>query len=132
MKRWADIFSGAGAVALSLLACAGCPLCFPLYAACLSVIGNVMGIELVDTHHFFLPVAMALSCISLGVMAYQIRAHHGLWMPFKVAAGAAGGMMVAAYFNYEYLLYASLLLFMGGVLWNKRTLLAGHENKKCC
>jgi len=132
MKRWADIFSGAGAGALSLLSCASCPACFPLYAGFLSVLGSIIGIELVDVHLFFFPVAIVLSLISLGSMAYQIRSHHGLWMPFKLAAGAAAGMVGAAYLEYEYLLYGFLFLFMGSVIWNKRALQVLHEHNKCC
>jgi hypothetical protein len=132
MKRWGDIFSGAGTIALSLLACASCPACIPLYAGLLSVIGGLLGFELVDTHLFLFPLVITLSLFTLGFMAYQIRTHHGLWTPFKLAIGAVGGIMLAAFLEHEYLLYGFSFLFMGSILWNKRALHTHHEHNKCC
>jgi hypothetical protein len=126
MKQWGDILSGMGTVVLSLLSCAGCPLCLPLYAGLLSAIG----IELIDIHSFFLPITIGFALLTLGFMAYHSHRHQGPWLPFKLAIGTVLGMVMAAYFGFEYLLYAFLLLFMGCVLWNKKLLL--HEGHKCC
>lgn len=126
MKRWGDIFSGTGTVVLSLLSCAICPMCLPLYAGFLSIIG----IELVDIHAFFFPLMIGFGAITLGFMAYQIHTHHGSWMAFKLAIGAVSGMVTAAFFGHEYLLYLFLALFMGCILWNKKRLI--HEGHKCC
>lgn len=126
MKRWGDVFSGAGTVMLSLLSCVGCPMCLPLYAGFLSLIG----IELIDLHAFFFPLMMGFSLLTLGFMAYQIHRHNSPWIPFKLAVGAGMGMGAAAFFGYEYLLYGFLVVFMGCVLWNKKT--AIHHGRKCC
>ena len=126
MKKWGDVFSGTGAVVLSLLSCAACPLCLPLYAGLLSLIG----IELAEIHDFFFPIMMIFTLITISFMVYQIRTHHGKWHPFALALAAAIGMAVSAYFGYEYLLYGCLALFMGSVFWNKKSLV--HKGHGCC
>jgi mercuric ion transport protein len=126
IRRWGDVASGAGTVALSLLSCMACPLCLPLYAGLLSVIG----IELIDIHAFFFPITIGFGLLTLGFMAYQIHTHHASWMAFKLALGTVIGMAAAAFFEYEYLLYAFLIAFMGSILWNKRQL--NHQGQKCC
>lgn len=126
MKKWGDVFSGTGTVIISLLSCAACPLCLPLYAGLLSLIG----IELAEVHEFFFPIMMIFAIITIGFMTYQIYHHRGKWSPLILAAIAAIGMAGAAFMGYEYLLYASLALFMGSVFWNKKTLV--HEGQKCC
>lgn len=126
MKRWGDVLSGAGTVVLSLLSCAVCPMCLPIYAGLLSLIG----IELVELHAFFLPIMLVFGLITLSFMAYQIYTHHSTWTPFKVACMASLGMVSSALLGFEYLLYVCLALFMGSVFWNKRTLV--HEGHGCC
>ncbi len=126
MKRWSDVFSGTGTMILSLLSCAVCPMCLPLYAGLLSIVG----LELGNIHEFFFPIMIAFSIITLGLMAHQIYTHHRKWTPFKVAVGAALGMSMAAFYGYEYLLYPCLALFMGSILWNKRSLV--HAEHGCC
>lgn len=126
MKRWGDIFSGAGTVVLSLLSCVGCPLCLPLYVGFLSI----LGIELIDIHAVFFPVTIGFGLLTLGFMAYQIRTHQGPWIALKLALGAMVGMLVSAFFGYEYLLYVFLASFMGCVLWNKKLLV--HQGHHCC
>lgn len=126
MRRWGDVFGGTGTVVVSLLSCALCPLCLPIYAGFLSIIG----IELAALHEFFFPIMMAFGVITLGFMAYQIYTHHGAWTPFKLAMAAAIGMGTSAFFDYDYLLYACLALFMGSVIWNKKSLV--HEEHGCC
>lgn len=126
IKRWGDIFSSMGAVILSLLSCAACPMCLPLYAGFLSIIG----IELIDIHAFFLPLTIGFGFITLSFMAYQIHTHHGSWIAFKLAVGATIGMIGSAFFGYEYLLYVFLVSFMVCVLWNKKLLI--HHGNKCC
>ncbi|MBI2774386.1 hypothetical protein HYX58_00030 [Candidatus Dependentiae bacterium] len=126
MKRWSDVFSGTGTMVLSLLSCAVCPMCLPLYAGLLSIVG----IELGNIHELFFPIMIAFAVLTLGLMAYQIYAHHGKWMPFKLAIGAAIGMSMSAFYGYEYLLYLCLALFMGSILWSKRVLV--HADHGCC
>lgn len=126
MKKWSDVVSGTGTVILSLLSCAACPACLPLYAGLLSLVG----VELVDIHELFFPVMMVFALITLGLMAYRTHAHHGKWQPFKLAIFSAIGMANAAFLGYEYLLYACLALFMGSVLWNKKSLT--HKGHGCC
>jgi hypothetical protein len=126
MKRWGDIFSGTGTVVISLLSCAACPMCLPIYAGLLSLIG----IELADIHEFFFPMMIAFGLMTLGFMAYQIYKHHGIWTPFKLALVAALGMGTSAFFGYEYILYVCLALFMGSVIWSKKSLI--HEGHGCC
>ena len=126
MKRWGDVLSGAGTVVLSLLSCAVCPMCLPIYAGLLSLVG----IELAAVHEYFFPVMLVFGLTTLGFMAYQVNTHHSTWTPFKVAFIAVLGMITSAFLGYEYILYACLVLFMGSVFWNKRTLV--HEGHKCC
>lgn len=126
MKKWGDVFSGSGTVVLSLLSCAACPMCLPIYAGLLSV----AGLELAEIHEYFFPIMMLFGLITLGFMAYQIYHHHGKWAPFKLAIGATLGMMGAAFMGYEYLLYACLAVFMGSLIWNKKSLV--HEGHGCC
>ncbi len=126
MKHWGDVVSGAGTIVLSLLSCAVCPFCLPLYAGLFSIIG----IELGNIHEFFFPIMIGFAGVTLGLMAYQISTHHGKWGPFKIALGAVIGMGMCAFYGYEYLLYLCLALFMGSVLWNKRSLT--HPEHGCC
>jgi hypothetical protein len=125
MKTWVDVLSGTGTVVLSLLACAVCPMCLPLYAGLLSIIG----IELGYIHEFFFPIMMVFALVTLGFMARQIYNHHSKWLPFKLAVGSAIGMMISAFYGCEYFLYACLAFFMGSLLWNKRILAHAHG---CC
>ena len=126
MKNWGDFLSGTGTVITSLLSCAACPFCLPIYAGILSLIG----IELTEIHEFFFPIMMLFSLITIGFMAYKIHIHHGQWYPLALATTAAIGMASSAYLGYEYLLYACLALFMSGILWNKKNL--KHERYGCC
>ena len=126
MKKWGGVFSGAGTVVISLLSCAACPLCLPLYAGLLSLIG----IELAEVHEFFFPIMTIFAIATIGFMAYQIYHHHGKWSPLVLATTSASGMAGAAFMGYEYLLYSCLALFMGSVFWNKKTLV--HEGHECC
>ncbi|HUX80623.1 MAG TPA: hypothetical protein VMW10_12895 [Alphaproteobacteria bacterium] len=126
MKRWGDVFSGTGTIVISLLSCAACPMCLPIYAGLLSLIG----IELVDVHEFFFPVMVMFGLVTLGFMAYQIYNHHAKWTPFKLALAAGLGMGTAAFFGYQYILYACLAVFMGSVIWSKKSLI--HEGRGCC
>lgn len=126
MKRWGDILSGGGTVLFSLLSCVGCPMCLPLYAGFLSIIG----IDFIDIHELLFPLTLGFGLITLAFMSYQIYSHHGPWMPFKIASGAVIGMIGASFLGYEYLLYLFLATFMGCVLWNKKLLI--HKGHKCC
>lgn len=126
MKRWGDVFSGTGTVITSLLSCAACPLCLPIYAGLLSLIG----IELIDIHEYFFPVMITFSLLTLGFMAYQIYLHRSPWTPFKLAALAVLGMISCSLLGYEYILYACLALFMGSIIWSKRSHV--HEDHGCC
>jgi len=126
MKKWGDVFSGSGTVILSLLSCAACPLCLPIYAGLLSI----AGLELAEIHEFFFPIMMIFGLITLGFMAYQIHKHEGKWAPFKIAIGATLGMIGAAALGYEYVLYGCLALFMGSLIWNKKSLI--HKGHGCC
>lgn len=126
MKRWSHVFSGTGTVITSLLSCAACPVCLPIYAGFLSLIG----IELAEIHELFFPIMMIFATFTLGLMAYQIYSHHGTWKPFKLALIAAFGIISSAFFGYEYILYTSLALFMGSVIWSKKSLI--HEGHGCC
>ncbi|MDI9637495.1 MerC domain-containing protein [Kamptonema cortianum] len=126
MKKWGDVFSGTGTVFISLLSCAACPLCLPIYAGLLSLIG----IELAEVHEFFFPIMMIFALLTIGFMAYQIYHHHGKWSPLALATAAAIGMASSAFMGYEYLLYACLALFMGSVFWNKKNLV--HKGHGCC
>jgi len=126
MKQWGDLVSGAGTVVLSLLSCAACPMCLPIYAGFLSLIG----LELIDIHVYFFPVTIGFGLMTLGFMAYQIHTHHSPWVAFKWALSSIIGMVMSAFFGYEYLLYVFLASFMGCVLWNKRLLI--HEGHNCC
>jgi len=126
MKRWSDVFSGTGTMIFSVLSCAVCPMCLPLYAGLLSIVG----IELGHIHEFFFPIMIVFAILTLGLMAYQIYKHHGKWMPFKLAIVSALGMGISALYGHEYLLYPCLALFMGSILWSKRSLV--HAEHGCC
>lgn len=126
MKRWGDVFSGTGTIITSLLSCAACPMCLPLYAGLLSLIG----IELIDINEYFLPVMVTFSILTLGFMAYQIYNHRSPWAPFKLAILAVLGMIASALSGYEYALYACLAIFMGSIIWSK--LSHAHEEHGCC
>jgi hypothetical protein len=126
MKAWSDVLSGAGTAILSLLSCAICPMCLPLYAGLLSIVG----IELGNIHEYFFPIMLVFALITLGTMARQTYRHHGGWTPFKLAIGAALGMALSAFYGFEYFLYAFLALFMGSILWNKKSLT--HNENGCC
>lgn len=126
MKHWSDVVSGLGTVGISLLSCAICPLCLPFYAGLLSVIGFELGY----VHELFEPLIFVFALITLGLMANQIYRHQGNWMPFKVALGSALGIGIATINGYDYVLYICLALFMGSIVWNKRSLI--HTKHSCC
>jgi hypothetical protein len=126
MKRWGTFFSGIGTLILSILACIGCPMCIPIYAGLLSLIG----VELADIHEYFFPIMLIFGLMTLGFMAYQIYKHQSSWTPFKLAGAASIGIAISAFLGYEYVLYALLAIFMGSVIWNKRTLT--HQGHECC
>lgn|SRR3990167_7596063 len=127
MKRWGDMASGAGAVILSLLSCAFCPLCIPIYAALLGFIG----FEFTHLHDLFLPSILIFSSLSLGFMAYQIHTHHGKWTPFICALFAILGMLGANFYDIDFFMYISLLVFMASLIWNKKSLVHKKGNT-CC
>lgn len=126
MTKWGDIVGGTGTVLTSLLSCAFCPMCLPLYAAFLSLIG----IEVTGVQAYFFPFMILFSLLSLSIMAYQTYTHRGVWIPFVFAMIACLGMITCAYQGYEYLLYVCVFFFMGSILWNKKRLT--HEGRKCC
>jgi len=126
MKKWGDVFSGSGTVIASVLSCAICPMCLPVYAGCLSIVG----IEFSEIHEYLFPIMLIFGLGTLGFMAYQIHTHQGKWTLFTAAGIAALGMILSARYDYDYLLYACLVLFMGSVIWNKKTLI--HHGHGCC
>lgn len=126
MKRWGEIFSGTGTVLLSLLSCSVCPMCLPIYAGILSLVG----VELSEISAFFFPVMIFFSVITLSFMGYQIYKHHGSWKIFSIALASGLSMISAAFLGYEYILYASVAFFIGSIFWNKRTLT--HHGPGCC
>ncbi len=126
MKRWGDVFSGTGTVITSLLSCAICPMCLPLYAGFLSLVG----IEFAEIHEYFFPMMLIFALGTLGFMAYQTYIHQGKWTLFTCAGLASFGMVLAAFLKYDYFLYICLTLFMGSVIWNKKTLV--HNGHGCC
>ncbi len=126
MKNWSSLLSGSGATFLSLLSCAACPLCLPLYLGLLSVIG----VEVGTFHDFILPIMAFFCLLTLGLMARQIYTHHSGWRPLVLAGTGALGMSFAALYDYDFLLYICIPLFMGGILWNKRIL--HHQEHGCC
>lgn len=125
MKPWADVVASIGAGILSILSCAFCPLCIPLYAGVL----GFLGIELGRFQFLFLPLAALFSLSSMGIMAYQIYTHRSKWTPFIVGVLAMIGMLSSAFYDHDLLLYAFLALFMSSIVWNKRLLTHGHG---CC
>ncbi len=127
VKRWGDIVSGMGAFALSLLSCALCPLCLPVYAGVLSL----MGLEFTPLHHFLFPATAVFASFSLGFMAYQTYIHKGKWTPFGTAFVAVFCMLIATFYDIDVLLYTSLALFMASLLWNKKSLVH-HKGDHCC
>lgn len=126
MKNWGGLASGAGAAALSVLSCAVCPFCIPLYVGLL----GFMGIELGDIHGVSLPLMMVFILISLGLMARQIYKHKGRWKPFFFAGAGALGMTLSVFYDQDWCLYASVALFMVSLLWTKRGVV--HKGKGCC
>lgn len=126
MHRWGDFFSGTGTVVSSLLSCAACPMCLPIYAGLLSLVG----VELTEINSYFLPIMIGFACVTLTLMAYQIHTHSGSWRPFSLAIGALIGMGATTLMGFEYLLYLCAAFFIGSVIWNKLSLT--HKGPQCC
>lgn len=127
MKKCGDIISGAGAIVFSLLSCVLCPLCLPVYIAFLGMIG----FECSNLHTFFFPGIAIFSTLSLGFMAYQIHTHHGKWTPFIFALFAVFGMLFSDFCDIDFLKYISLSLFVGSLIWNKRSV-THKKGNTCC
>jgi len=126
MKRWSDVFGAVGTVLSSLLSCVICPLCLPVYAGLLGIVG----LDATEINRFFFPAMILFGVGTLGLMARQIHKHHGTWAPFKLACGAITGMIIATFLDVTFVLYGFLALFMGSVIWNKRSLM--HKGRACC
>lgn len=130
-KTSTSIFHSIGAVFTSLMSCAACPACLPIYAGLLSF----LGVELFEINAYFFPLMIASLGLTLALMAWQIFKRTADYRPLLVGIAAAGVVVWGASVGYEWLLYPSLALFMGAIFWNKSLLkkvaCTGSCSKKC-
>ncbi|MEB3701729.1 MerC domain-containing protein [Candidatus Bealeia paramacronuclearis] len=123
-KKWLETLSGVGAVILSLLTCAACPLCIPVYTGAL----GLLGFEICRDDVFLFPFIGALFLITLGLMAYHSFRHKKAYLPLGVAIVVSILAAVCLWYDWDYQLYASLGLFSLSLFWHKRALRqCGHE-----
>lgn len=128
-KRWLETISGAGAVILSLLSCAACPLCIPLYTGSLSL----LGFEICRDNDVLLPFITILFLITISLMAYHSYRHKVGYLPLGVAVLFAALAAVSMIYDWDYLLYSNLALLSVSIFWHKRPLRhhdheEGHEH----
>lgn len=117
-KRWLETLSGAGAVILSLLTCAACPLCIPLYTGALSL----LGFEICRDNEILLPFIGALFLITIGLMFYHSYRHKVGYLPLASAVTFAALAAISLIEDWDYILYSSLGIFSLSIFWHKRAL----------
>ena len=117
-KRWLETLSGAGAVILSLLTCAACPLCIPLYTGALSL----LGFEMCRDSEILLPFIGMLFGITIGIMIYHSYRHKAGYIPLSIAVCVSILAAISLWYDWDYLLYSSLGVFSIILFWHKRTL----------
>ena len=129
-KSSGSIVSSVGAVFTSLLSCAACPMCLPVYAGLLSLVG----FELTELSVYFFPIMLGFLGWTLFLMTRQAIKLKTDIRPVALAAIAATAIVTSTWHGYETLIYACLVMFMGSVFWNKSILKrkAGCAEGGCC
>jgi hypothetical protein len=130
-KTSTSIFHSTGAILTSLLSCAACPACLPIYAGLLSL----LGIELFEVSLYFFPLMLGSLGFTLALMARQVFFRKADYRPLLISVAAAGIIVWAAVVGQELPLYLSLAAFMGSIFWNKallkKTACEGSCSGKC-
>lgn len=129
-KHSASILSSVGAVLTSLLSCATCPMCLPIYAGALSLVG----FELSEYSSYFFPIMIAFLVWTLFLMARQTLKHNTDARPLALGVISALAIATSTWHGHEMLMYACLVGFMASVFWNKSILkkAAGCPDRTCC
>lgn len=117
-KTSTSIFHSTGAILTSLLSCAACPACLPIYAGLLSL----LGIELFEVSLYFFPLMLGSLGFTLALMARQVFFRKADYKPLLISFLAAGVIIWGAVVGEELILYLSLAAFMGSIFWNKSLL----------
>lgn len=127
-KTWTPIISTLGTVFTSLLSCAACPACLPIYAGLLSL----LGFELFEINTYFFPIMIAFLTVTIGLMATQVLRRKANPRPLMVAGGAAAFIVWGSLVGNEVILYLSLAAFMVSVFWNKNLIKKSSCGGGCC
>ncbi len=130
-KTSTSIFHSTGAILTSLLSCAACPACLPVYAGLLSL----LGIELFEINLYFFPLMLGSLGFTLALMARQVFFRKADYRPLLISVLASCVIIWGAMVGQELALYLSLPIFMGSIFWNKallkKTVCEGGCSSKC-
>lgn len=112
--RWRLNIAVVSSVGVALLPKLTCPACWPAYAGLLSA----MGLGVLATGTWLLPLTLGFLGIALGALAYRARQRRGFG-PLLVGL-VAGTLMVLGKFLFDNdpALYAGVGLLMAASLWN--------------
>lgn len=122
-KTWSPVVSTLGTILSSLLSCAACPACLPIYAGILSF----CGVELFEINTYFFPIMLGFLAVTLLMMLVQVIRNKADFKPLLMCSACALIVVWSAVDGKEMALYLSLAGFMASVFWNKALL-----KKKVC
>jgi len=114
MNNVKTYLSTSGAILFALSPRVFCPSCWPAYASILSS----MGLGFIDYTPYLLPLMFIFLFIALWGLHHKAATRKG-YRPFILGCIATSGMILNKFvFELEYILYASVVLFVIASLWN--------------
>jgi uncharacterized membrane protein YoaK (UPF0700 family) len=106
-----------GSVLPVFKACPPCPVCMPIYAGILSL----LGLELAEYGHFVVPVMLFSMLVTLASLAYQAyRIHHKPWA-FLIAFTSCSAILIFK-FGFDFLppVYCGMAGMVTALVMNRR------------
>lgn len=116
MQRISRFFIALPTLIGSLLSCAMCPMCIPIYAS----IFTALGVDAVQASPYLLGIMFASMIATLTLIYSQIQQKNLNWTPFILALASAIGIVITKFLGFNTLMYLSLAVFFGAALWNRR------------
>lgn len=111
---WKGFLAVLPAIGIALMPKIVCPLCWPAYAALLSV----FGISFLPTAPYLLPLMVAFLVLAIAVLGWRAR-QRGLG-PLLLGCGAAGAMLIGRFVvESDTALYGGLVVLVAAFIWDR-------------
>lgn len=109
-------------------ACPPCPVCMPIYAGLLSL----LGLELAEYGMYVVPVMLGSMALTIGSIGYQAIRYHGHHTLFFLCLGGCSAILSGKFlFDFLPLVYLGMLCLITSVI-GSRIVMRHHHNATTC